>query len=189
MGQTRNKTGIKFEKLICEENGWKHVSKSPKIKWAGFGKNNFEKILFLNFKASKFIPTSDSTFEKYDAINETGDKIEIKKYDSKYLKNWVLYSEPIIKISDQRGVNNVTKYLGGGDFDLGREKYNHFISELQEFISDDIIRKITNSNVGVQLKDNFIPQSELEYRWIIKKGWLGFDRLSIEFKIKKPLIN
>lgn len=185
MGQVRNKTGINFEKMICEEKGWKHAAKSPKIKWAGFGRNNFQKILFLNFKASKFIPTSDSTFEKYDAINENGDKIEIKKYKTTKLKNWTLYSEPIIKVTQKADIDNVTKYLGDGDAELGRERYNIFISELHQLIGNDILKKITSSNVGVQLKDSFIPQSNLEYRWVIKKGWRNYNRLSIEFKIKE----
>jgi len=184
MGQARNKSGIQFEKLICEEKGWTHASKSPKIKWAGFGRNNFEKVVFLNFDATKFIPTSKSVFEKYDAITEKGEKIEIKKYDSKYLKDWVLYSEPIIKVTCQRDINNVTKYLGNGDVNLGRERYNQFISKLEPIISADILEKITNSNIGIQLKDKFLLQSELQYRWVIKEGWAGYDRLTIEFKIK-----
>jgi|LakMenE18May11ns_1017448.scaffolds.fasta_scaffold9864406_3 hypothetical protein len=186
MEQVRNKTGITFEKLICEEKGWKHNSKSPKIVWAGFGRNNFQKIAFLDFKANKFIPTSDSIFEKYDAITKENEKIEIKKYDSKYLKNWVLYSEPIIKVTRQRDIDNVTKYLGNGDVSLGKEKYNKFIEELQQYIGDDILKKIITSNIGVQLKDKFIPQSELEYCWVIKRGWMGYNRLSIEFKLKTP---
>jgi hypothetical protein len=108
---------------------------------------------------------------------------EIKKYDSKYLKNWVLYSEPIIKVTRQRDIDNVTKYLGDGDVDLGRERYNLFISEL-ETVSTNILEKITNSNIGIQLKDRFVPQSELEYRWVIKEGWSGYNRLTIEFRTK-----
>jgi len=186
MGQARNKSGVQFEKIICEEKGWKHASKSPKIKWEGVGRNNTQKVASLNLDPTKFIPTSKSVFEKYDAITETGEKIEIKKYDSKYLKNWVLYSEPIIKVTRQRDIDNVTKYLGDGDVDLGRERYNLFISEL-ETVSTNILEKITNSNIGIQLKDRFVPQSELEYRWVIKEGWSGYNRLTIEFKTKKPL--
>jgi hypothetical protein len=188
MGQARNKSGVQFEKVICEEKGWKHVSKSPKIKWDGIGRNNIQKVASLNLDPTKFIPTSKSFFEKYDAITETGEKVEIKKYDSKYLKDWVLYSEPIIKVTCQRDIDNVTKYLGNGDVDLGRERYNQFISKLEPIVSIDILEKITNSNIGIQLKDKFVLQSELEYRWVVKEGWAGYDRLTIEFKIKKPLI-
>ena len=184
MGQIRNKTGIQFEKLICEEKGWTHTSKSPKIVWAGFGKNNYEKIVFLGFKASKFIPTSDSTFEKYDAITSDNQKIEIKDYYSKNLNNWTLYSEPIIKVARLEDIKKVTKYFGNGDPELGKERYNSFIRELKKFIDDDILNKIVKSNIGVQTKDRFFSQSELEYRWNLKEGWKGYDRLTIEFKIK-----
>lgn len=188
MAQSRNRSGIVFEKTICEEKGWRYAPKSPKIKWAGFGRNNFQKIKFLDFKVIKFIPTSDSNFEKYDAITDDNKKIEIKKYDSSKLKNWVLYSEPIVKVSCQADVNNVTKHMGDDDLDLGKKRYNAFIFELSRIIGIDFLNKITNSNIGVQLKDKFIPQSELEYRWVIREGWSGYDRLSIEFKIKNPLI-
>ena len=186
MGQARNKTGIIFEKIICEEKGWKHSSKSPKIKWEGSGRNNFQKIASLGLDVNKFIPTPKSVFDKYDAITETNDKVEIKKYDSKYLKDWVLYSEPIVKVSCQANIDSVTRYLGGGDVNMGKKRYNEFIEKLQPHIGDDILTKISNSNIGIQLKDKFVPQSELEYRWVIKDGWMGYNRLSIEFKLKTP---
>lgn len=184
MGQSRNKTGVLFEHTICQANGWTRVSKSPKISWSGVGRNNFERIVSVNFDATKFVPTSKSTFEKYDAITEKGERVEIKKYKSVDLKNWKVYSEPIFKIADRKNVALVTKLFGQGSLEKAIEKYNLFVFDITKTVGQDIIDRITESNIGIQLEDGFIPHSKIEYRWSIKKGWSGFDRLSIEFRIK-----
>lgn len=64
------------------------------------------------------------------------------------------------------------------------ENYNQFVDGIVKNIGQDILDKITQSNIGIQLEDGFVPQPNLEYRWRIRKGWANFDRLSIEFRIK-----
>jgi len=184
MGQSRNKTGVDFEKTVCESKGWKHVPASPRIVWTGVGRTNFNKIASVDFDANKFRPTADSIFEKYDALTTKGEKVEIKKYDSNKLKNWTLYSEPIFKIASRESVALVSDIFGGGNLNKAIEKYNDFVNNIVNNIGQDILDNITRSNIGVQLEDGFVPQTKLEYRWIIKKGWKGFNRLSIEFRIK-----
>jgi hypothetical protein len=184
MGQSRNKTGVNFEKYICDINGWEHSPCSPKIIWTGSGKSNFEKIYSLNFDVSKFKPTDQSILKKWDAIIDGKDYIEIKKYKLKKIETWKLYSEPIIKIANKATLKNVVNLFGDGNIDMAKTKYNKFVNELYEDIDYSIIETITSSNIGVQLEDIFIPHDELEYSWSVKKGWMGFDRLSIEFRIK-----
>jgi len=184
MGQARNKTGIKFEHTICEVNGWERVSKSPKISWSGIGRTNFDKIASIDFNVELFKPTDNSVYDKYDAITDKNEKVEIKKYKSSNLTDWVLYSEPIFKVASIEGVSKVTKLFGNGDLNAGIEKYNNFVDGIVKNIGQDILTKITQSNIGIQFEDGFIPQSNLEYRWQIRKGWMGYNRLSIEFRIK-----
>jgi hypothetical protein len=100
------------------------------------------------------------------------------------LKDWTLYSEPIFKVASQDAVNKVVDIFGYGDYELAIINYNKFIDGVRLNVGQDILDNISKSNIGIQLVDGFIPQSKLEYRWIIKKGWMGFDRLSIEFRIK-----
>ena len=184
MGQLRNKTGVDFEFLVCETNGWRHVPKSPKIDWTGNGRSNFDKIASVGFDVNKFTPTSYSVYEKYDAIKPNGDKVEIKKYKKLALDKWKVYSEPIFKVASRETADRVARLFGSGDMKRGTEKYNEFVASIVGKIGQDILYKITQSNIGVQLQDGFIPQSELEYQWKVYKGWRGFNRLSIEFRIK-----
>jgi len=184
MGQSRNKTGVDFEKTICESKGWTHVPASPRIVWSGVGRTNFIKIASIGFDYNKFHPTSDSIFDKYDALTDKGEKVEIKKYKTSKLKDWTLYSEPIFKVASREAVTSVSNIFGGGNLNKAIENYNKFVGGIVNNIGQDILNNITRSNIGVQLEDGFIPQSDLEYRWVVRKGWKGFDRLSIEFRIK-----
>jgi len=81
-------------------------------------------------------------------------------------------------------VEHVTNLFGKGNLSLAQTNYNKFVSDMFNYVGQDILDNITRSNIGIQLEDGFIPQSNLEYRWRIKKGWKGFNRLSIEFRIK-----
>ena len=184
MGQARNKSGVVFENTMCQSKGWVRVSKSPKISWSGVGRTNFEKIASVGFNPDKFVPTSESVFDKYDAITDKGEKVELKKYKTSKLKDWTLYSEPIFKVASREDVSKVTRIFGQGSLEKAIEVYNQFVSGIVGNIGQDILDKITQSNIGIQLEDGFIPQSKLEYRWIVRKGWANFDRLSIEFRVK-----
>lgn len=185
MRQSRAVTGVKFEKDICESKGWKHKSASPRINWSGKGRSNWKKMKQVDLDPTKFIPNPEkSRLEKYDAINKDGEKIEIKKYQSEDLKGWHNYSEPIFKIATRSVMKTVINIFGGGDYDKSVVEYNKFIDGVIDNIGDEIIRGITSSNIGVQCVDRFIPQSELEYKWEVKKGWKGYNRLTIVFRIK-----
>lgn len=184
MSQSRNIIGVQFENTICESKGWKKVTKSPKIKWAGQGPCNFSKILSVNFDINKFKPMSDSTFEKYDAVSQNGDKIEIKKYKKSKVKNWTMYSEPMFKVSTKQDLIKLVDLYGQGSLDLAKTKYNDFVYNMFNNIDNDIINKITKTNIGVQFEDGFLPHSKLEYRWEVCSGWRGFKRLSIMFKVR-----
>ena len=212
MRQNRIKIGNDFELSICESKGWKHQSKSPIIRWSGIGMSNFKKIESLNFDSTKFKPTDKSDYSKFDGINENNEPIEIKKYIKSDLNNWKLYSEPMFKVSTWKTLVSVINIFGNdgvkrniklkdlypecsekynnliinGDRDKAIVKYNNFIDELSNSeICKDIIERITNSNIGIQIEDCFISQSDLEYRWNISTNdWAGFHRYRIEFKLK-----
>jgi|688.fasta_scaffold07945_8 hypothetical protein len=184
MGQARNKTGVDFEKMICESNGWAHTPKSPRIVWSGVGRTNFDKIASVGFDVTKFTPTDESILEKYDAITDKGEKVELKKYNSSKLNSWTLYSEPIFKVSNRSTLPIVNRIFGNGDVVLAVKNYNDFVEKIKDTVGEDILTKISQSNTGVQLEDCFVEQSNLEYRWIVRTGWKGFNRLIIEFRIK-----
>lgn len=186
MGQSRNKTGVNFEKTVCESKGWTHKSASPRICWTGTGRSNWNKIKAVDFDPKKFLPNIEkSKFDKYDAITTNGDKVEIKKYPSSKLNDWTMYSEPIFKVATRSALDIVTKLFGKGDYEVSVEKYNEFVKGIVSNVGVDILESITKSNIGIQLEDKFIPQDELEYRWNVRSGWKGYHRLSIEFRIKQ----
>ena len=185
MGQSRSKTGVEFERVICESKGWEHKSVNPRINWSGKGRTNWDKIKSVGFDPTKFLPDFDkSKFEKYDAINQKGEKIEIKKYSSYKLNEWVTYSEPVFKIATRSVLNTVIKLFGDGDYETSVKNYNEFLGGVVPSVGMSILDAITKSNIGIQLEDKFVPQEDLEYRWSVRKGWKGYNRLSIEFKIK-----
>jgi len=185
MGQLRNKTGVDFEKQICESNGWVPKSTKPKIEWVGQGRSNWLKMEQVNFDPTKFIPNIEtSKFDKYDAITPKGEKVEIKKYKSEDLYSWTMYSEPIFKVATKSALKTVINKFGNGDYDKSVERYNEFLNGVMEHIGEEILNRITKSNIGIQCEDKFIPQSELEYKWVVLKRWKGYNRLSIVFRIK-----
>ena len=91
----------------------------------------------------------------------------------------------MFKVADHRTLSSVVKIFGNGLKDQSINKYNEFVTNLSNSdICKDILNKITSSNIGIQLEDCFIPQSDLEYRWKIVKNWEGYVRLTKEFKFK-----
>jgi hypothetical protein len=185
MSQIRNKTGVKFEKEVCKLYGWQLKTVSPKIKWSGTGKNNFEKIKNYNFNSNLFNPLQGSVLEKYDAINNFGQKVEIKKYITENIKGkWKLYSEPFFKISTKSQVKSISKYFGDGDVDLARNKYNDFLVDFRnKETNNDILKSISDSNIGIQFVDKLVLKKDIDFKIEVNKGWNGFNRLTIFFKI------
>jgi hypothetical protein len=56
-----------------------------------------------------FVSLSKSNFDKYDAIDDAGNKIEIKKYLYTQCLDWTLYSEPLVKIASKKSIEIVNK--------------------------------------------------------------------------------
>jgi hypothetical protein len=184
MSQIRNKTGVKFEKEVCKLYGWEHKTSSPKINWNGSGRNNFQKIKNFNFDASLFNPLVESNLEKYDALDQNGQKIEIKKYNSNDLiGKWTLYSEPFFKVGTKKQLKPVVNFLGDGDIELARKRYNSFLVDMSNKDNSYILNSISNSNIGIQFIDKFFSKDNIEFKIDIGKGWNGFHRLTIFFKI------
>lgn len=184
MGQSRNKIGTEFEKVICEKNNWTHKPKSPKIIWNGVGKNNLQKIISVDFNPNEFYLLPKSDLSKYDAITSDGKRVEIKKYKSSKLKNWGLYSEPAFKIATKSDIEKVVSLFGNGSLTLAQEKYNSFVGLMYDKIKDKYLNDFISTNIGIQFEDAFILNENIEYRWFIyKNAWRGFDRLSIQFRV------
>lgn len=193
MGQVRAKTGLEFEVIVRDREGFERYIKAPRIKWSGTGKNNMERLLSVNKDPKKFKPImSKSKFVKADARDKNGVLYEIKKYNRSDLTTYKLYSEPIIKVAPTR-----SKW-GKGDpyydaFESCNE-YNTFIYKITKTrwwrkYNKTILKNIYTSNSGIFSKDGFIPYSDLKFKWVINKGeygpiFDGYNRLTIIFKIK-----
>jgi hypothetical protein len=184
--QKRSKSGVNFEKVLCDRLGLTRVNVSPKIHWNGTGKSNIEKIHSLGMDPKEFYPVNEkSFFGKWDTVNESGEKYEIKKYKIGECIKPKLYSEPIVKICHKPSLEKAIKFLGGGDYELSVINYNHFIRELHDNIGEEILNNITRSNNGIYFIDGFVPSENINFEWVIKKNvWKGYDRLSIMFNVE-----
>jgi hypothetical protein len=185
--QIRSLSGSIFEKEICQTMGFTSKPTSPQIKWSGKGRCNFSKIKNCDFNPSLFRPLNTSYYNKWDVITKEGQKIEVKKYHLNQLTNWTLYSEPIIKVAARDVERKLTKLYGDGNSELARQKYNSFLKELftqlqSEGILEQIKNNITSTNKGIQFIDGFLTHNQLEFRWDIRSGWNGFDRVYLEFR-------
>ena len=185
MRQNRSLSGPKFEKEVCGKFGWTHSTKSPRIKWNSHGETNLDKMSYCYWMNIPLRVSEDSNFEKYDAINENGDKIEIKKYDSTNCLNWTLYSEPLIKIASRGNIDTVTELFGKGDQELGRRLYNLMLEKTFNQNKDILLENIIKSNIGIQFKDKFVSKDNLEFRMVIvENAWRGYNRATIQFRVK-----
>ena len=83
MGQVRAKTGLEFEVIVRDREGFERYIKAPRIKWSGTGKNNMERLLSVNKNPNKFKPImSESKFIKADARDKNGVLYEKNKKTS-----------------------------------------------------------------------------------------------------------
>ena len=188
--QIRSLSGSIFEKEICKTMGFTSKPTSPQIKWSGQGRCNFSKIKNYGFNPLLFRPLQTSSYNKWDVLTKEGQKIEVKKYHLNQIDNWILYSEPIIKVAARVVESKLTKIFGNGDVHLAKQKYNSFLEELfnqlqSEGILEQIKNNITSTNGGIQFIDGFLTHDQLEFRWDLRSGWNGFDRVYLEFR-KKP---
>ncbi len=186
MGQKRSISGVEFEDKICKEKGWIKKSAGPRIKWSGKGRSIVDRLGCFIDNPEGFVPDLEkSKFDKYDCIDDDFQKREIKDYDLKTLqKSWTTYSEPIRCFKNKKELPKIFRVLGNGDHQKSVENYNKIISTVEKNVGDDIIKRISSSNIGIQCRDAFIPNRDLEFRWKMKKGWMGYNRLTIDFRVK-----
>lgn len=188
MRQTRSLSGSEFEKELCEKFGYISQAKKPKIIWSGHG-SNLMKIKSLNFDATKFKPLESSTFEKWDILTQDGGKREVKKYFISEVSNWTLYSEPIVKVCTRGNLEFIRKHYGKGDLKSAIDIYNKFINEVFTIFESDgtfdkLLSNLTSTSEGIEFKDGFVPKSNIEFRWKMRKSyWQGFDRIMLEFRV------
>ena len=128
-------------------------------------------------------------YDKYDAINKDGDKIEIKKYIlDKVRGKWILFSEPFFKVASQKDIERL-KGVFGNDY---KSKYNSFVEEFKEIHLKNkfFINQIKKTFIGVQFdnknkefESSFVETYKLDFRYNIS-NWNGFKRIQIQFKVK-----
>ena len=190
--QDRAIEGIKFENLIRDKMNWykpKGNKGKPIIKWPGESRSNYEKINNYLDRVSEFIPLNDSVYDKYDAINIEGDKIEIKKYIlDKVRGKWILFSEPFFKVATQKDIERLKRVFG---YDY-KSKYNRFVEEFEKIHlkNEFFINQIKKTFIGVQFdnknnefESSFVETNKLNFRYNIS-NWNGFKRIQIQFKVK-----
>jgi hypothetical protein len=176
--QTRCKTGIEFEESFTKL-GWKRLNSSPKLRWTGYGRTNIEKIVSLNFDHTNFCLLGGSYFDKYDLYNpRTFKDREVKKYYLSQISKWTLYSEPYFKVGSYQQVDLVDTV-----------EYNNFVKNFYEYhtksgLLEEVQRGMIRTAEGIQLIDGFVPKTQLEFRTVVLNGWAGYDRITIQFKIK-----
>jgi hypothetical protein len=175
--QTRAVTGTQFEKDI-ENKLWVRRERKPKMVWDVPGKNVFDKIKNVNYDVTKFNLSEESILSKYDFVYHNNDALtfEVKRYETSKLHTWTLYSEPFFKVATDSGKECIDK-----------TQYNQFVKDFynqRKDILDKVLESISN-NLGIRCLDGFIAQHKLEYKIEIVKGWGGYDRLTVLFRIKE----
>lgn len=176
--QKRCLTGTTFEKFLCKD-GFIHKSKSPKVKYSGEGKSILTKIKNSKYNPSIVQVLPESDFTKYDIINEeTDEKLEAKKYKMNSLKKWTLFSEPFFKIATRKQATKITT-----------KQYNTFVDRFwnlnnKKGFFDGVIKQMTENLSGICVIDGFVPIDNIEFRFIVKDSWMGYKRITLEFRLK-----
>ena len=174
--QKRSNTGTDFEKEICGE-GWTRKPSSPKLKWYGKGRSVFDRMKYCEYNPKKFL-LEDSILCKYDIVSKDGEYREVKKYYMDKLNNWTLYSEPYFKVATKNDIKRIDV-----------NTYNKFVDDFYEYnlgtgLFNYVVENMTGCISGVKVKDGVIPKDRLEFRTVIVDGWRGYNRITIQFKIK-----
>lgn len=186
MKQKRSKTGVSFEKEICQKLGLKRKSKSPKIAWVvPSNKGNiFEKMESIGYDPKKMtLDIEKSNFEKSDACNQQNEKHEIKKYKIDQCRSWTLYSEPFPCIKSREKLSRIKDFFGSMEEAVNR--FNIFNEELSIRYQDTILNNIIKHCIGIQFIDGFVSRDYIDFRITIKKSWEKFNRTTIEFRVKE----
>ena len=68
--------------------------------------------------------------------------------------------------------------------------YNKFANEFYDHnlttgLFDRVIDKMTSCSEGIMVQDGFIPSKDIEFRTeLVANQWGGYDRITIQFRIK-----
>jgi hypothetical protein len=175
--QPRTKTGIDFE-LSLQSDLWVKNEQKPKMIWDVSGNNVFDKMKNVDYDVTKFNLSDTSVLSKYDFTfhNTNNLAFEVKKYKKSTLNKWTLYSEPFFKVSKRADLEKI---------DI--QTYNKFVSDFftkRKDIINKVLENINKNTLGIRIIDEFIPQHKIEYKVEVLKGWKGYDRITILFRIK-----
>jgi len=183
MVQKRVKIGKDFEYSQIKD-GWELITDRPLVVWSGKGRDNIDKIKSLNFNHENFIPTEKTKWSKSDITNtHDGRKREIKKYTTKQVKTWNLYSEPFFKIARKNQAEKI------GKIEYNKFTSNFYYHNIEKGFFKEVVDKMTSKCEGIQIKDNFFEMSCFDFRTVLsKKEWGGYYRIQIEFKLKDNLV-
>jgi hypothetical protein len=175
--QPRTRAGIDFE-LSLQSDLWVQNEQKPKMVWDVVGRNVFEKMKNVDYDVTKFNLCDTSVLTKYDFTfhNNKDLAFEVKRYEKSKLNKWTLYSEPFFKVSTRAELEKIDT-----------QTYNKFVSDFftkRKDIINKVLENISKNTLGIRVLDEFIPQHNIEYRAEILKGWGGYDRITIQFRIK-----
>ena len=71
---------------------------------------------------------------------------------------------------------------------LDTETSNKFVDDFytkRKDIINKVLDNISKNILGTRLVDEFIPQNNIEYRVEVVKGWGGYNRITIQFRVKE----
>ncbi len=126
--QKRVKSGKKFEDIIAEENGYTLDDRRSSFIW-GDGENRIKEVVKANFQAKKFkFNASRSKMIKGDAIDEEGNRVEIKK--ELIMSKPFMFFEPF-KLTKMYEVEKMAGYANLS-IDETIKRQNFFIYDLAE---------------------------------------------------------
>ena len=178
MQQPRARAGIDFE-LSLQSDLWIKNEQKPKMVWDVVGKTVFNKMKNVDYDVTKFNLSDKSILTKYDFTfhNNKNLAFEVKKYKKSKVTKWTLYSEPFFKVSTREGAEQIDT-----------ETYNKFVDDFytkRKDIINKVLDNISKNILGIRLVDEFIPQNNIGYRVEVVKGWGGYNRITIQFRVKE----
>ena len=70
---------------------------------------------------------------------------------------------------------------------IDKDTYNKFVDDFfvkRKDIINKVLENITKNTLGIRVIDGFIPQHKIEYKAEVLNGWGGYNRITIQFKLK-----
>lgn len=190
MPQKRSKTGVSFERDLVENYGYVIEPKDPKMCWIIDGKtysNSFKASILADCDPDRIkLDILGSSFEKRDGYKIISplkkQYSEIKRYLIEECNSWKMFSEPFLSVKTKGQIEFI---IANKNLENIQNRYNNLIDHLLEEYGDEVLSnfvdKCTN---GIQLIDGFLPKDQIEFRLYKSKGWRGFKRVEVQFRIK-----